>query len=248
MKVSSPTKSKGRGACAFSLLGGMTTRATVIETGQKQGSKTHAFTLIELLIVLNVVLYFFWVAAPSFNSIARGVTTTEAAYTISSAVERARAEAVARKSYVWLGIQQEVNDGNIGLRVGMVCSKDGTSNTNASNLLPIGMALLVPRVGLTNSSSTAVSTGAPTTGAVDLSWVSGGMSFQIGQTKFLDGRTITFMPLGEVTTNPTPTATSGFDPLLMISIQQARGTNLTPGDNVSVAIEGSVGIPTIYRQ
>ena len=207
-----------------------------------------SFSLIELLLVLNIVLYFFWLTIPAFNSITQAYGVTEAAYTISSAVERARSEAIARKSYAWLGIQQEVNDGTLALRIGIVCSKDGTANTNAGNLLPIGKALLVPKIGLTSSSSTALSTGVPTNGAVDLSGVSGGVNFQIGQTKFKDGRTLTFMPLGEVTTNPVPTAVSGFDPLLLISIQQARGTNLIPGNDVTVAIEGSVGIPTIYRK
>jgi Tfp pilus assembly protein FimT len=208
----------------------------------------RAFTLIELLVVINIVIYFFWIMAPSFSSIAQGVTTTEAAFTISSVIERARSEAVGRKSYVWLGIQEEVNEGNLALRLGIVCSKDGSANTNSNNLLPIGKAVLIPRMGLVNSSTVALSTGAPTNGAIDLTDVSSGIAFQTGQTKFTDGRTITFMPLGEVTTNPVPTASSGFDPLLVVSIEQARGTNLISGNNVSVAIEGSVGIPTIYRQ
>lgn len=208
----------------------------------------RAFTLIELLVVINIVIYFFWIMAPSFSSIAQGVTTTEAAFTISSVIERARSEAVGRKSYVWLGIQEEVNEGNLALRLGIVCSKDGSANTNSSNLFPIGKAVLIPRMGLVNSSTVALSTGAPTNGAIDLTDVSSGIAFQTGQTKFTDGRTITFMPLGEVTTNPVPTASSGFDPLLVVSIEQARGTNLISGNNVSVAIEGSVGIPTIYRQ
>jgi type II secretory pathway pseudopilin PulG len=247
MKVSSPSKIKGRGV-GFSILEGITARATVIKTGQKRGSETHAFTLIELLIVINIVIYFFWIMAPSFSSIAQGVTITEAAFTISSVVERARSEAVGRKSYVWLGIQEEINEGNLALRLGIVCSKDGSANTNSSNLLPIGKAVLIPRMGLFSSSTVVLGNEAPTNGAIDLADVSSGMIFQIGQTKFTDGRTITFMPLGEVTTNPVPTASSGFDPLLVVSIEQARGTNIISGNNVTVAIEGSVGIPTIYRQ
>ncbi|MCX6958732.1 MAG: hypothetical protein NTW91_00240 [Verrucomicrobia bacterium] len=205
-----------------------------------------SFSLIELLVVLNIALYFFWLAVPSFNSITQAYGVTEAAYNVSSAVERARSEAVARKTYVWLGVQQVVKEGTQGLSVGMVCSKDGAANTNVANLLPLGKPLLIQRVGLVPS--TTVTTGAPTGGAVDLEGFMGGVIFQIGKTLFQDGRTITFMPLGEATTNPVPTPSSGFDHLMLLTFRQARGDRLIPGNDVTVAIDGSVGLPVIYRK
>ena len=206
---------------------------------------SRAFSLIEILVVLNIIVYFLWLVTPSFTSISQAFGVTEAAYNVSAAVEKARSEAIARKTFVWLGIQQVSSEGNLGLNLGMVCSKDGTANTNATNLLALGKPLLIQKVGLVSSASAS---GVPTNGAVTLEGGAGGVSFQIGKTLFQDGRTITFMPLGEVTTNPVPTATSGFDPLLLINLRQAHGDKLFPGNDVTVAIDGSVGISTIYRQ
>jgi type II secretory pathway pseudopilin PulG len=208
----------------------------------------RAFSLIELLVVINIVAYLVWFAAPALFSILTGQGVSEAAYDVSAAVEQARNEAVTRKTYVWLAMQEEVSDGNLGLRIGAVRSKDGKANTSASNLIPIGKPLLVSHVGLVELGSPAnISTTAPTNGAVDLVDALGGARFQIGRVSFDQGRTVTFMPRGEATTNPVPTASSGFDPLMLLSLRQTRGTNLIPGNDISVAIDGSVGTPVIYR-
>lgn len=205
-----------------------------------------AFSLIELLVVLNIVVYFCWLMFPSLQTILTGQGVTEAAYNVSAAVEQARNLAVTRKTYVWLAVQEEVSEGNLGLRIGMVSSKDGRANTNASNLLVHGKSLLIPRVGLAEAGD--AKTTAPTNGAVDLTDSLGGIRFRIGSVSFDQGRTLTFMPLGEVSTNPVPSTSSGFDPLMLLSMKGTRGTNPIPGNDVSVAIDGSVGAPTIYRK
>jgi len=219
--------------------------------GDRRGnflSGCRAFSLIELLVVLNIVAYLVWFTAPALFSILTGQGVSEAAYDVSAAVEQARNEAVSRRTYVWLAMQEEVRDGNLGLRIGAVRSKDGKANTNASNLAPIGKPLLVSHVGLVEIAPTNnISTTAPTNGAVDLTDALGGARFQIGKVSFDQGRTVTFMPRGEATTNPVPTASSGFDPLMLLSLRQTHGTKRTTGNDISVAIDGSVGTPVIYR-
>lgn len=209
----------------------------------------RGFSLIELLVVLNIVAYLIWLCVPSLISILTGQSVSEAAYDVSTAVEQARNEAVSRRTYVWLAIQEEVSDGNLGLRIGAVRSKDGTINTNAANLLPVGKPLLVSHVGLMEIGSPAnnVVTTAPTNGAVDLTDALGGARFKIGKVSFDQGRSVTFMPKGEATTNPVPTASSGFNPLMLLSLRQTHGTNLAAGNDVTVAIDGSVGTPAIFR-
>ena len=56
------------------------------------------------------------------------------------------------------------------------------------------------------------------------------------------------MPLGEAATNSVPTTASGFNPLLMLALRQTHGTNLFPGNDVILAIDGSVGTPVLYRK
>lgn len=207
---------------------------------------SRAFSLIELLVVLNIITYLVWFTAPAFLSIFTAQGVSAAAYDISSAIEQARNEAVSRRTYVWLGIQEEVRDGALGLRIAAVRSKDGQANTKDSNLIPIGKPLLVNRIGLTNTA--LASSPASGNGAVDLSDALGGIRFRVGAVFLEQGRTITFMPKGEVTTNPVPSPASGFDPMMFLSLCKTSGTNLASGNEVTLIIDGSVGTPTIYRK
>ena len=202
-----------------------------------------AFTLVELLVVMGVISLLAAAVVTGFNEIGRARGVTEAAYQIASAVELCRSEAVSRQTYVWLGFQPQTNAGSADLRLGMVYSMDGSStNTNSTNLMPLGKALLIQSVALAPV-NTSIATNFS---GVDLSTVGAGMSFIIGTNKFT-GPSITFMPLGEVTTNPSPINTDGFDPILGFGLQPTRGTTLLTNNLTELLIDGSVGIPTIIR-
>lgn len=205
------------------------------------------FSLIELLVVVAIIGLLAAFAVPAFNAIGRARGATEAAYQISAAVELARSEAVARQTYVWLGVQPQTNAGNLDLRIGLVFSKDGTgTNTNAANLQPIGKPLLVPRVGFANTASLDVGTNL---GSVsDLSSYSGGLSFSVGTMTNSGRRSVTFTPMGEAMTSPSPDSSTGFEPRIAVGLRQTRGTTLVPGGDIAIVIDGSVGTPTTYRK
>lgn len=207
-----------------------------------------AFSLIELLVVIAIVGLLASFAIPAFNSIGQARGVTEAAYQLAAAVELSRSEAISRQTFVWLGLQQQTNSGNLDLRIGMVYSKDGTPNTNATNLQPIGRALLLQRVGMVGVTSAGFDVGTNLAGAVDLSGYTGGMTFHSGQAEFTSRCSVTFTPLGEVTTNATPTATDGFDPRIVIGLRQARGTALVTSNDIAISVDGSVGTANIYRR
>lgn len=53
--------------------------------------------------------------------------------------------------------------------------------------------------------------------------------------------------MGEVTAKADANSTNGFDPRIGIGLRQTRGTALIPNNDIVVVIDGSVGIPTVYR-
>ena len=83
---------------------------------------------------------------------------------------------------------------------------------------------------------------------MDISSSSEGLTFTIGQMTTSDRRTITFSPFGEATTNASPSAFTGFDPRIGIGLRQTRGTSLVTNTAIAVVVDGSVGLPTIYRK
>ena len=214
-------------------------------SGSCSASGSHAFTLLELLLVIAIIVLLAAAITPVFNSIGQARGVTEAAYQVMAAVDLARSEAVARQTYVWLGLQ--TNSDN-DLRIGLVYSKDGSgTNTAAANLQPIGKATLIQRTALVDPSIWGAGEVGTSLGNPPPFPTNGGLTFTIGSSSFA-GCTVTFTPLGEVMTNSAPSATNGFVPRIAIGLRQSRGTTAATGNDIAVVIDGSVGIPTMYRK
>jgi len=218
-------------------------------SGSCSASGSHAFTLLELLLVIAIIVLLAAAITPVFNSIGQARGVTEAAYQVMAAVDLARSEAVARQTYVWLGLQPQTNSGNLDLRIGLVYSKDGSgTNTAAANLQPIGKATLIQRTALVDPSGWGAGEVGTSLGTPLSFPVSGGLTFTIGSSPPFTGRTVTFTPLGEVMINSAPSSTNGFVPRIAIGLRQSRGTTAATGNDIAVVIDGSVGIPTMYRK
>ena len=63
----------------------------------------HAFTLLELLIVIGIIAVLLVLLAPAFTTIKSGSDVTSAAYTIKGALDTARTYAKANNTYTWVG-------------------------------------------------------------------------------------------------------------------------------------------------
>ena len=201
---------------------------------------SSAFSLIEILLVIGIIGILATMAIPSLSSITQARGVTDAGFQVAAAIEQARAEAVSRRTFVWLGIEEDNSNPSKMLRVGMVFSKDGTSSIATNNLQPIGRALKIDRISL--------STAAVSPDSVNLANFKEGASFSIGAAKFDSKRTITFTPMGEVTTNSVPTNADGFTPNIVIPLRSTRGDFQDDNNPVKILIDGSVGIPTIKRE
>lgn len=113
--------------------------------------RSSGFTLIEMLVVIVIISILLVGVVPAFNSIngARGVT--RAINDVAGMLELARAEAMATRSYVYVGFANTINaDGNAELRSGAVISNDGSSSTASTNLRPISKLVKLPGMLMTN--------------------------------------------------------------------------------------------------
>lgn len=110
-----------------------------------QMTLNKAFTLVEMLTVLVLIVIIASFAVPAFNSTGRANQSTKAAYDIAGTLEQARAYAMARNTYVWVGFYEEdaskptpsteltTANGNGGrIIISVVASKDGSRYSDAS--------------------------------------------------------------------------------------------------------------------
>lgn len=204
-----------------------------------------AFSLVELLVVVAVIALIATFSIPAFQSIGQSRGVGDAAASVAAAVELARTEAVARQTFVWLGLQNTNKSGSQDLQVGIVYSKDGSStNTATNNLQPVVRAQLIQRAGLVDASTLDVGTAVSET---SLHANTAGVSFDVGPAKFT-GTSITFTPDGEAMLVKSPAATDGFDPAIAIGLRAFRGTAAMTNHDVVVLVDGSVGVPQILEK
>jgi prepilin-type N-terminal cleavage/methylation domain-containing protein len=104
-------------------------------------SSVHAFTLLELLIVIGIIAVLLVLIAPAFTSLKSAGDVTGTAYTVKGVLDTARTYAKANNTYTWVGFYEEdVSQpssvqapdprctGCVGrLVMSIVASKDGTN-------------------------------------------------------------------------------------------------------------------------
>ncbi|MGB8352335.1 MAG: prepilin-type N-terminal cleavage/methylation domain-containing protein [Chthoniobacteraceae bacterium] len=104
--------------------------------GLRELPATKAFTLVELMVVIAIMVALAALAVPAFTAIKGSSDVTKAVYDISGALDQARTYAMANNTYTWVGFfeedgsQSSTNPATAGtgrVVISIVASKDGTS-------------------------------------------------------------------------------------------------------------------------
>jgi len=127
------------------------------------GRQRSAFTLIELVVVIGIIVLLSVLAVPAFTNLRGSGDLTQAADMVAGTLSQARNYAIAHNTYTWAGFYEEAADaatptnetppypGKGRLILAIVASKDGTtgcedSASNSGSRIPL-LATKIIQVG-----------------------------------------------------------------------------------------------------
>lgn len=216
-------------------------------TWQRPPGSHAAFSLIELLVVIAIisVLATMTVFGIQSMSVSRGVT--QAASDLASLLELARNEAINKKTFVWVTVNDIANSGSSEVQMIAVYSADGSSSSAATNLLALTRVLRVKNCGLVDYSALSSPTRALFTNVSVSNVGSQGIIFtNLPSTAFNNRKSVTFTPQGEAMLLANPTAKTGFDPAMGVGFVPANKP-AGSGNEAGVVLDGSTGAAKILR-
>lgn len=197
-------------------------------------SRRDAFSIVELLVVITLVAILSAIAVPAFLSISSGSGMKKAITGVSDALEMARTDAMATSTWIWVGIADTTADNpskNPQITIATVASRDGTTNTAATNLIQRNKPLIIDNVTiLTNATTWGTN-----------ATVAKGSSFQFVQTvaglsKTFTNTVIGFSPQGEAVLS-----TAAVSSWLEVGVREMRGSTPIPSKTASIQVSGVSG-------
>ncbi len=218
-----------------------------MKAGQPSADRLSGFSLVELMVVIAIILIVSVFAAPSFKNIGDAGKMTRAINDVANMLELARTEAMATRSYVYIGFANPTTSGISELKLAAVISIDGSSNTSSTNLRPLTKVLTVSGMLMTNYSSlpTNVKSAADTSLQTNSDYVVTFTTTSYLQSKFSDSAfnssvpTVTISPQGDVLNATSPAVF--FRTTTSVGLVPTHGTVPVTTDGAIVSYYGGTG-------
>lgn len=193
-----------------------------------------AFSLLELLIVIALLILVMALTTPALVNIAQGQGMKRAIGDVSGIVEQARSEAMATSTWTWVGLSQQNAGPQSELVVVLVASLDGTANMSQTNLRMISRPMRIQNVKVLPS---LTHWGQDVDGTVPLAGSTFGFSQTIqGKLIAFDGTVLGFNSRGEASLG------DGAVPVwIEIGLRELRGTTEIPDKTASIRVSGFSG-------
>jgi prepilin-type N-terminal cleavage/methylation domain-containing protein len=221
------------------------------------------FSLVELIVVIAIIGILAVVTIPAFNQMQAGAGFARSLSDIQSLLEKARYEAMARNTYVWLAFQTATNQGSLEVQGALFASADGSgTNTSTANIQSLSRVMRMKDVTLVDwqalSTETRQKAAARYTNTSRPDYVTsvgssfttnqGGISARSGSVDFSGKNTLTFTPRGEVALKGALGSDDGFEPLIILGVKQSKGLQaLTNRDDAALLVDGGVGSVEVVR-
>lgn len=222
-----------------------------------------AFSLIELLSVMAIIGMLSVAAVPALNTIKGAGGVSKAGYDIAGVMEQARSYAMARNTFVFVGIAEvdgtqpesavQTSSGVGRVMLAAVASKNGRKNMDTSNLMPVSKIYRFDNVHLDDQVGTAGNLARP---AVDANNKVASGSFVMdsayafdwpvgGSARYSFKKVICFSPSGAVSNDLT---TGDFAKWMEVGLVEARGNAVPAAPNAAaVLLDGVTGSVSVYR-
>jgi type II secretory pathway pseudopilin PulG len=212
-----------------------------------------AFSLVELLTVIGIILLIAGVGAPITSGVLRGSQFSSGVARMSGLLDQARQHAIAHNTYVWVAmadVPPQDGNGEAGLRVAVVESTDGTNAAGWTGTADLGdeRFRLVNRLDFLagtqiGDASTFSLLPADLRPGRQGEEPASQLSFRIpglgGRAATVFTHVVAFSPRGEATVGPSPVAFAD------IALRHAQGT---ASPNVAVIqLTGLTGTLRVYR-
>jgi len=225
----------------------------------------RGFTLVELLVVIAIMVILLAAGIPAVENLGASRGISSAASQISGALELAKSTAVTRNTYVWVGFANvgPNSDRNGETCIGIMMSKDGTSNNASPNLAPVGRLVAIENVALAQASelSAALRSRLPnevttetSTNKYVVNLNNNLANYTFKKSNLASGATVAFTddfilisPQGEVVANA---GSDSFVPQTMIGLTQSRANRslgAASKDGAVVVFHGGTGQIQVLR-